>query len=818
MNKKILSWLESLMEEEALGLAPNPYQEAMKKNMANQATAQAVQKATQPTAPVDLGSQQMNSVPSIADLVITNNPNITASKALEIGGIDTLRHPDKNGMHFGNPFSPLQHSYASVKVNSIKDSVDAFRAWLQGDSRYANVEPQRRQWIVNQINNGSLKGKPLVYYTNKIPDNSYGTNMYNSKTAPNHAHVLLDMINNGIPAIQNTVDKGSQQMANTAQQFYEVSSAGDKRFSALYATFKPGTNIFGQDVSNRTIESVYQHGVKQGDWITNNNYKTGKPMSKAIITGNTEDDSYTQGYLPLWQEWAKQNPDLIEDLRTKSKGMKLSDKFARTRVSQARALTDILNTVPSNEQLLSNLANSTELPLPKGKVISASYRTDIPAFYSSKLAEAIKKGSITIPTKFGMSNKTISLRPEDVQVMELWTKNPKPMLNNGSLQTLKDYYGDKFYFQYSLNNYDKLLESNIPDDAIDTFKALSNELGKDRVIWRYDPIIMSEGNGPYTVQSHLDNYKNLAQILAPYTNHNVISFVDNYGKLKSTFAKLGLREPTIEEQKDLAKGISEINKQYGLDISTCAEGLDLDEFGIRHGACTDPVIIEKLSGEKALLKELANRSNCGCAANTDIGAYNTCHNGCTYCYATNPSIPNIEHTATGFRDLQKYLNSKDLGEAQFKVISGGQTGIDILGVQLAKEYGLPTGGTIGMYPNGKYVIEADDAIDRSQFGFTTTDNTYYPYRTSQNVQNSDGTIYFKTDDDSRGYQATRREAMKYGKPFLENPASVDDAYKFITDNNIKTLNIAGNRGSKLPSELRLSTEELLRALFNKFKK
>ena len=686
MNKKILDWLESLMEEEALGLAPNPYQEAMKKNIANQAAAQAVQKAAQPTKPVDLGSQQMA---NISDLFITGSAKTTAATALQMNGIDTLRHPDANGMHFGNPFSPNPYSRATVNVPTIKDSVEYFKRWLQGDPSLANVEPERRAWIVNQINNGSLKGKPLVYYTNKIPDNSYGTNMYNSKTAPNHAHILLDMINNGIPAL----DKGT-----------------------------------------------------------------------------------------------------------------------------AQALTDTLNTVPSNEQLLSKLTNSTELPLPKGKVISASYRTDIPAFYSSKLAEAIKKGSITIPTKFGMSNKTVSLKPEDVQVMELWTKNPKPMLNNGSLQTLKDYYGNKFYFQYSLNNYDKLLESNIPDDTIDTFKALSNELGKDRVIWRYDPIIMSEGNGPYTVQSHLDNYKNLAKILAPYTNHNVISFVDNYGKLKSTFAKLGLREPTIEEQKALAKGISEINKQYGLDISTCAEGLDLDEFGIRHGACTDPAIIEKLSGEKALLKELANRSNCGCAANTDIGAYNTCHNGCTYCYATNPSIPNIEHTATGFRDLQKYLSSKDLGEAQFKVISGGQTGIDILGVQLAKEYGLPTGGTIGMYPNGKYVIEADDAIDRSQFGFTTTDNTYYPYRTSQNVQNSDGTIYFKTDDDSRGYQATRREAMKYNKPFLENPASVDDAYKFITDNNIKTLNIAGNRGSKLPSELRLSTEELLRALFSKFKK
>lgn len=351
MNKKILNWLESLMEEEALGLAPNPYQEAMKAKVAEQAAAQAMK----PTEPVDLGSQQMANI--ISDLTIYNDFRHTGDYAKQIGGIDTLRHPDANGMHFGNPFSPNVKSSASIYVPSIKDSVIAFSEWLKGNPKYAQVEPERRQWIVDQINNGSLKGKPLVYYTNRVPDNSYGTNMYNSKTAPNHAHVLLDMINNGIPAL----DKGTAQMANTAQQFYEVSSAGDKRFSALYATFKPGTNIFGQDVSNRTIESVYQHGVKQGDWITNNNYKTGRPMSKAIITGNTEDDSYTQGYLPLWQEWAKQNPDLIEDLRTKSKGMQLSDKFARTKVSQARALTDILNTVPSNEQLLSKLANHKDL-------------------------------------------------------------------------------------------------------------------------------------------------------------------------------------------------------------------------------------------------------------------------------------------------------------------------------------------------------------------------------------------------------------------------------------------------------------------------
>jgi len=124
---------------------------------------------------------------------------------------------------------------------------------------------------------------------------------------------------------------------------YEVSSKGDSRFSAKYATFKQGTVLFGHDVGGRTIESVYQHGVKQNDWITNNNNKTGAPKSNEIIKGNTEEDSYRDGYLPLWKEWARQNPDLISDLQTKAEGKVLTDQYASTMVSQARALAEILN-------------------------------------------------------------------------------------------------------------------------------------------------------------------------------------------------------------------------------------------------------------------------------------------------------------------------------------------------------------------------------------------------------------------------------------------------------------------------------------------
>lgn len=124
---------------------------------------------------------------------------------------------------------------------------------------------------------------------------------------------------------------------------YEVSSKGDSRFSARYATFKPGTVLFGHDVGGRTVESVYQHGVKQNDWVTDNNNKTGAPKSNEIIKGNTEEDSYRDGYLPLWEEWARQNPDLISDLQTKAEGKVLTDQYASTAVSQARALAEILN-------------------------------------------------------------------------------------------------------------------------------------------------------------------------------------------------------------------------------------------------------------------------------------------------------------------------------------------------------------------------------------------------------------------------------------------------------------------------------------------
>lgn len=181
--------------------------------------------------------------------------------------------------------------------------------------------------------------------------------MTSGQTVPNNVYFSEEWYNAGYvynfkfddPVVNNNTT-GKVQWARYADNSYEVSSKNDSRFSAMYATFKPGTTLFGHDVSGRTIESVYQHGVKQGDWNTDNNNETGAPKDKSIITGNTEDDSYSQGYLPLWQEWAKQNPELIEELRKLSEGKTLTDQFASTRVSQARALDDILNSTEPNKK------------------------------------------------------------------------------------------------------------------------------------------------------------------------------------------------------------------------------------------------------------------------------------------------------------------------------------------------------------------------------------------------------------------------------------------------------------------------------------
>ena len=258
-------------------------------------------------------------------------------------------------------------------------------------------------------------------------------------------------------------------------------------------------------------------------------------------------------------------------------------------------------------------------------IISASRRTDIPAYYSQWFFRRLEAGFVCVrnPVNFHQVSR-ISLSPEVVDGIVFWTKNPIPMLD--SLPLLKD---DPFYFQFTLTAYGQDLEPGIPsknDIIIPAFQGLSRKVGPERVIWRYDPILLTP---KYTAEYHVHYFEELARRLSGYTQKCVISFVDLYRHLGKQFQPLD-----TAEIYELSGRFSDIAQKYHLTLETCAESIDLSQFGIRHGHCIDGGLLERIIGQPlSLAKDKNQREACGCMASIDIGMYDSCANGCKYCYA-----------------------------------------------------------------------------------------------------------------------------------------------------------------------------------------
>ncbi len=263
-------------------------------------------------------------------------------------------------------------------------------------------------------------------------------------------------------------------------------------------------------------------------------------------------------------------------------------------------------------------------------IISASRRTDLPAYYSEWFMNRLRAGSVL--TRNPMNHAQISriqLSPELVDCIAFWTKDPSPMLEQ---LPLLDQMGYRYYFQFTLTPYDEDLEPGLRNkkDILKTFQRLSDRVGRERVLWRYDPIII---NDRYRVEFHLDKINDLCSSLSGYTEVCTISFVDLYHKLHPAKG-LPFREATEEEMACLAKAFSEAGSRYGLSVRACCEKADLSSYGIRPASCIDQRTIEKVCGYSITGRRDSNqRSGCGCIQSIDIGSYNTCPSGCRYCYA-----------------------------------------------------------------------------------------------------------------------------------------------------------------------------------------
>lgn len=263
-------------------------------------------------------------------------------------------------------------------------------------------------------------------------------------------------------------------------------------------------------------------------------------------------------------------------------------------------------------------------------ILSVSRRTDIPNYYSDWFIARIKEGFLYVRNPMNAHQiSKIDLSPEVVDCIVFWTKNPANMIEK--LEDLQKYM---YYFQFTLTGYGKDIEPNLPDkreELIPTFKRLSEKIGKERVIWRYDPILI---NKRYTINYHLKAFEEIAGSLAGYTEKVIISFVDLYSKTQRNARKLDIRQITNEEMIEVAGEMAQIASKYNLIIETCAEHINLQEFGIQHGSCIDKKLIERLLGCKLIAEKDKNqRKECGCFESVEVGAYNTCLNGCKYCYA-----------------------------------------------------------------------------------------------------------------------------------------------------------------------------------------
>lgn len=286
-------------------------------------------------------------------------------------------------------------------------------------------------------------------------------------------------------------------------------------------------------------------------------------------------------------------------------------------------------------------------------IISASRSTDIPAFYSDWLMQRLQKGFVKWINPF--NGMPIYVSFQKTRLFVFWSKNPKPMLKH--INTFDD-KGLNYYFQFTLNDYDKEgYEPSVPclEERIETFINLSERLGKDRVIWRFDPLLLTD---KLSLEDLLKKVEKIGNQLAKYTSRLVFSFADivAYSKVSRNLMKLNIsaHEFTIDEMQSFAQELSILNQNWGLNLSTCAEKLDLDSYGIEHNRCIDDQLIIKcfkydivlmnfvgytadifnsIGIRTKNLKDKGQREMCGCIKSKDIGEYNTCPHLCVYCYA-----------------------------------------------------------------------------------------------------------------------------------------------------------------------------------------
>ena len=326
----------------------------------------------------------------------------------------------------------------------------------------------------------------------------------------------------------------------------------------------------------------------------------------------------------------------------------------------------------SDDKITISLSNGSQVEATAPVIISASRSTDIPAFYAKWFFNRLAIGYCAWYNPFNQQKMYISFK--NCKVIVFWTKNPEPIIPY--LPEL-DKRGIHYYFQVTLNDYMlEGFEPNVPPVAkrIQTFKSLSQMIGKEKMIWRFDPLIITPTIGPHEL---LRRIWNIGNQLKGFTSKLVFSFVDvrAYRKVQNNLVKETMlftkedvenAEANHAQRIEIVEGLQKIKNtwhQEGWDVemATCAEDIDLESYGIKHNRCIDGELMKRIFADDEELvyylhtlkwpkrdlfgqlppipeksknvKDAGQRKICGCMVSKDIGMYNTCRHFCVYCYA-----------------------------------------------------------------------------------------------------------------------------------------------------------------------------------------
>jgi hypothetical protein len=270
------------------------------------------------------------------------------------------------------------------------------------------------------------------------------------------------------------------------------------------------------------------------------------------------------------------------------------------------------------------------------RVITASRRTDVPAFYSEWLIRRLRAGFCHVRNPYNGAVSRVALTPADVAALALFTRDPGPLLAELPALLADGYV---IYAHVSLNGYPPAFEPHAPAVArvLASVARLSGTLGPQQVVWRYDPVLLSDAT---PAGYHLTRFEELAAGLEGLTESCYLSFATFYRKTERRLGAVERREgfavrrPAEDEQRALARALLEIAAARGITLHACAGAHLLDE-GLERGSCADSALVTRLRPDLRLAQKAApTRGGCGCCEATDVGAFDTCVYGCEYCYAT----------------------------------------------------------------------------------------------------------------------------------------------------------------------------------------